>query len=88
MKGKTVLGILGGCLVGLALLSFVLRAWWHVESGQDVGYKNHLHQPMTYLGALATLAIGALIGVVGIYSWIKKAIETRRDRQASKAAGE
>jgi hypothetical protein len=83
MKGRTVFAIFGWCLLGLGLLSFILRAWWHVESGQDFGYRNYKNQPMTYLGFLATMAIGALIVVVGIYSWIKKAIQSRRDHRIS-----
>jgi len=86
MKGRTVVGIIGWGVLGLMLLSFVLRALWQVESGQDIGYSNYKNQPMTYLGALASLAIAALVGVIGLYYRIKKVIESRRDRQTPKAA--
>jgi hypothetical protein len=41
-------------LLGLVVISFVLRALWQIQSGQDIGYYNYKNQPMTYLGALAS----------------------------------
>lgn len=78
MKGKQIFAIIGWGSLGLCVLSFVLRALWHVQSGQDAGYYNVKHQPMTYLGALATLALAGLVGLIGLYHRIKKAIEKRR----------
>jgi ABC-type antimicrobial peptide transport system permease subunit len=86
MKGRTVFGIVGWGLLGLGLLSFVFNAVRQVASGQDVGYSNFKHQPMTYLGMLATLAIVGIVGVIGLYYRIKKVVESRRDRQVTKAA--
>jgi hypothetical protein len=86
MKRRTVLGIIGWGLLGLVVLSFVLRALWQVQSGQDIGYYNYKNQPMTYLGALASLALAALVGLIALYYRVKKAIEKRRDGRTSESA--
>jgi hypothetical protein len=88
MKRTTILGIIGWSLLGLAVLSFVLRALWQVQSGQDVGYYNYKKQPMTYLGALASLALVVLVGLVGLYYRVKKVIEKRRDGPTSESTVE
>lgn len=80
MKGKTIFAIIGCGLLGLAVLAFVLRAVFLVSAGDDVGYSNYKGQPMTYMGALATLGIAALIGVIGLYYRVKGTIQSRRDR--------
>jgi hypothetical protein len=75
-------------MLGLALLSFVLQALWQVKADIDAGYSNYKNQPMTYLGALASLAIAATVGVIWAYFRIKKAVEDKRRRRTHKTAQE
>jgi hypothetical protein len=83
-RGRIVFGVIGYGLVGLIFLSFILRALWHVKSGQDWGYSNYKNQPMTYLGALASIAVGALAALVGLGYRLKRKMENRRGGQAMK----
>lgn len=79
MKGRTILAIVGCGLIGLGVLTFILHALLQLSTGDEWGYRNYKGQPMTYLGALATLGIGALVGVVGLYYRVKRMIQSRRD---------
>lgn len=67
-------------LLALAFVGFVLHALLQIEAGNDWGYRNYKHQPLTYLGALATLAIAGLVGVVGLYYRVKRFLQERSDR--------
>jgi hypothetical protein len=84
-KGKIVFGVIGYGLIGLVFLSLILRALWQVKSGTDWAYSNYKNQPMTYLGFLASMAIAVVVGIIGLYYWLRTAIQRRRNRHAPKA---
>ena len=72
MKGRTVFAIVGWGLLAVAALTFVLHALWHIKTGDNWGYCNVKNQPITYLGALFTLAVAGVICVVALYQRIRK----------------
>lgn len=82
MKGRTIFGVVGWGLIGLMVLGFVLHAFMHIKTGGDGGYRNYKNQPMTYLGALASLGVVALVGVVAMYYRLKRMLGNRRQVSA------
>ncbi len=68
----------------MMLVGFVLHALMQIGAG-DPGYRTVKHQPMTYLGALATLGIVCLIGIVGLYYRAKRFLQQRQDLKHPKA---
>jgi uncharacterized BrkB/YihY/UPF0761 family membrane protein len=80
MKKRTMFAIVGYVLVGLSILTFVLHALLQIKTGSDWGYRNSKNQPMTYLGALATLGVMAIVGIVMLYYRLKSVVRERRER--------
>ena len=77
MKGRTVFGFIGWFLIGLTAVGFLLRALFHVKTGTDFGYLNYKFQPMTYLGALATFGVLAIVGLIGLGYRVKRSLQER-----------
>jgi hypothetical protein len=79
MKRRTVFAIVGWGVFALSLLSFIAYIVWQLKTGNlGGGYRTYKYQPMTYLGAAATLGIAALVGLVGLYYRLKRAYEDWR----------
>ena len=76
MKRKTVFAIIGGALIAMGVVGFVLHALLQIEAG-ELGYRNYKNQPMTYLGALATLGVAVVVGIIGLYYRVKALIQQR-----------
>jgi hypothetical protein len=84
MKRKTAFAVVGFALFGLGIASFIAHVLWQIKSGHGGDtYYNFKHQPMTYWGALGTMAIMALVGLVGLFYRAKRAFEDRRARKLS-----
>ena len=81
MKRKTVIGIIGWLLTALAVVSLLLSALYKVKTGTDWGYLTYKYQPMTYLGALATFGLLALVLIVGLYYRAKRFLQQRSSAQ-------
>jgi hypothetical protein len=81
MKRKIVFGIIGGFLIALAFISFILHALLQIKTGNEWAYHNYRYQWTTYLGALATLGIAALIGLVGLYHRVKRFVQKKSARE-------
>jgi hypothetical protein len=81
MARSTAFRVIGWGVFGLACLSFVLHVLWMIKSGHGGDtYYTYKFQPMTYWGAAAVLTMVALVGLVGIYYWLKRVVERRSDR--------
>lgn len=80
MKGRTVFAIVGWGMLGLTVLSFLLHALLQVKTGNDTGYFNSKHQPLTYLGALAYFGVLGIVGFVMLFYWLRSRIRRRRDK--------
>jgi hypothetical protein len=79
MKGRTVFAVVGWGLLALAVLTFVLQALWHIKTGDSWGYRNVRNQPITYLGAVFTLAIAGAIGITALYQRFRRSRKPRTD---------
>jgi len=80
VKGRTVFAIVGWGMLGLTFLSFLLHALWQIKTGSEWGYLTARHQPMTYLGALATFGLVGMVALVMLYYWLKAFIQRRRKK--------
>ena len=74
------MAIMGWGMLGLTVLSFLVHALLQVKTGADMGYLTVKHQPMTYLGALASFGVLGIAGLVMLFYWLKGRIQRRRDR--------
>lgn len=81
MKGRTVFGFIGWFLIALPAVGFVLRALFHVKTGTDGGYLNYKYQPMTYLGALGTIGLAVVVGLIGLYYRVKRSVQKKNSAQ-------
>ena len=79
MKGRRVFAVVGFGLAGVMVLGFLLEVIWQVKTGHGGDtYYNVYHQPLTYIGALITFGIVALLGLVALYYRGKRALDRRR----------
>jgi hypothetical protein len=78
MKGRSVFRVV---VFGLVIASFLAHVLWKIKSGHGGDtYYNYKYQPLTYWGALGTMGIMVVVGLVGLFYRVKQLLERRMSK--------